>query len=53
MDNQKTSNLAILVSECITQDGKLIDLARTFDSEVSMQEFYDSFGYVTIKMQSP
>jgi hypothetical protein len=53
MKSQKKQNLAILVSESISQDGKLIDLARTFDSEVSMQEFYDSFGYVTIKNAIP
>ncbi len=53
MINKEQQNLSDLVSEAINQDGKLIDLPRTFDSGIALQIFYDSFGYVTIKNAIP
>ena len=45
--------LSRLVSKSIKQDGKLVDIARTFESELELQIFYNSFGYVTIKDAIP
>ena len=45
--------LSRLVSKSIKQDGKLVDIARIFESELELQIFYNSFGYVTIKDAIP
>jgi hypothetical protein len=38
-----------LVSESTKADGRLIDFARTFDSDKALQVFYKNYGYITIK----
>ena len=42
-------NLERLASESISKDGKMVDFARNFSSDESLQSFYQSFGYVIIK----
>jgi ectoine hydroxylase-related dioxygenase (phytanoyl-CoA dioxygenase family) len=38
-----------LVNQSLEKEGKLIDLARTYSSEELLVNYYQNFGYVTIK----
>jgi len=49
VENDSQKNVDLLAYKAISKDGKLIDSARTFDSDESLQKFYQSFGYVIIK----
>ena len=51
MENEKEipKNIKELLNQSINKEGKTIDLARTYSSEESLQDFYQNFGYVTIK----
>jgi len=46
-------NLSQLVSEATSSENKLIDAPRTFSSEPELKDFYERFGYVTIKNLIP
>jgi ectoine hydroxylase-related dioxygenase (phytanoyl-CoA dioxygenase family) len=46
-------NLNELINYSTKKDGKNIDLARTFNSDESIQNFYQDFGYVTFKNLIP
>jgi ectoine hydroxylase-related dioxygenase (phytanoyl-CoA dioxygenase family) len=51
--DDKPKDLAQLVSQAIKKDENLIDIPRTFESDESLQDFYQKFGYVTIKNLIP
>jgi ectoine hydroxylase-related dioxygenase (phytanoyl-CoA dioxygenase family) len=42
-----------LLSETKTQNGKIVDYPRTFSSISTMQDFYQTYGYVTLKNAVP
>ena len=42
-----------LMSETETHDGKIVDYPRTFISKLAMQDFYQTYGYVTLKNAVP
>lgn len=49
----KQQEVSHLVSESTMVDGKLIDYARTFDSDKALQVFYEKYGYISIKKLIP
>lgn len=42
-----------LVKEAATQKGKLVDYPRSFASKSEMKDFYEAYGYITLKNVIP
>jgi hypothetical protein len=42
-------DLSLLVSEAEVTDSKIIDYSRVFETDKDLQNFYKSFGYITLK----
>ena len=49
IDTHTQQNISRLIDEAQHLDGKLIDFPRSFSSKSEMRDFYNAYGYITLK----